>query len=384
MKVAYVLPYLQKPGGWRTHAVSFLNAIRTYVDLVLFVSETDTSVARSLFPGDTIYSLPVTQEASLNHWRGLKGLIASQRAIAAGRFPRVELVHSLEAYPTGLVGMWLSHKADCPHIITAHGTYGVVWYEKPIDRRAYQRVLNDAALVCPVSHGTARLMRQYFGQQLPTERVQPILNGNHFFQDVTRSEATNRHLPAIPTLLSVGDVKPRKGQHVSLAAFARVKQQVPEARYWIIGSYKNKDYYQGLQRFIKEQQVQDVQFFGVLTGEELRRCYQEASLFILTPQQEGLSFEGFGLVYLEAGAYGLPVIATRSGGVGDAVEDGVTGILCEPGDVDGIADSILVLLNDPERSREMGHANRSWAETLNWERNAEEQFQAYQRVLGVT
>jgi glycosyltransferase involved in cell wall biosynthesis len=384
MEVAYVLPYLQKPGGWRTHAVSFLNAIRTYVDPVLFVSEADTSVARSLFPDDTIYPLPVTQEASLNHWRGLKGLIASQRAIAAGRFPRVELVHSLEAYPTGLVGMWLSHKGDCPHIITAHGTYGVVWYEKPIDRRAYQRVLNDAALVCPVSHGTARLMRQYFGQQLPTERVQPILNGNHFFQDVTRSEATNRHLPAIPTLLSVGDVKPRKGQHVSLAAFARVKQQVPEARYWIIGSYKNKDYYQGLQRFIKEQQVQDVQFFGVLTGEELRRCYQEASLFILTPQQEGLSFEGFGLVYLEAGAYGLPVIATRSGGVVDAVEDGVTGILCEPGDVDGIADSILVLLNDPERSREMGRANRSCAETLTWERNAEEQFQAYQRVLGAS
>jgi glycosyltransferase involved in cell wall biosynthesis len=185
-------------------------------------------------------------------------------------------------------------------------------------------------------------------------------------------------------LLSVGDVKPRKGQHISLAAFARVKQQIPDARYWIAGSYNNKDYYQGLQRFIREQRVQDVQFFGVLTGEELRCCYQEASLFILTPQQEGLSFEGFGLVYLEAGAYGLPVIATCSGGVGDAVEDGVTGILCEPGDVDGIADSIMVLLNDPERSREMGHANRSWAETLTWERNAEEQFQAYQRVLGVT
>ena len=114
----------------------------------------------------------------------------------------------------------------------------------------------------------------------------------------------------------------------------------------------------------------------------MHRRYQGASVFILTPQHEGLNFEGFGLVYLEAGAYGLPVIATRSGGVADAVEDGKTGYLCEHEDVDGIADSVLRLLNDPDRSREMGRANRFWAETLTWERNAEEQFRAYQSILG--
>lgn len=382
MKVAYILPYLQKPSGWRSHAVAFLREMRVYVEPVLFVSEADASLAKSLFPDDMIYSLPVTQDASLSNWQGLKGLIACQRALANGRFPEVELVHSLEAYPTGLVGMWLSHKVDCPHVITAHGTYGVVWYEKPIDRRVYQRVLKDADLVCPVSNGTARLMCQYFSQQLPAARVQPILNGNDFFLDVPQREAVNRPFPSIPTLLSVGDVKPRKGQHISLAAYAQVKQRLPEARYWIVGSYSPNDYYRGLQRFIEEQRLQDVQFLGEVTEAELRQRYREASLFILTPQQVGLNFEGFGLVYLEAGAYGLPVIATHSGGVADAVNDGVTGFLCEPEDVDGIADSALSLLTDPERSREMGRANRAWAETLTWERNAGEQIKAYQRVLG--
>ena len=382
MKVAYVLPYLQKPSGWRNHALAFLRAIRGYLEPVLFVSAADYGIAKSLFPGDTIYSLPVTQGASLISWRGLMSLILCQRTIVKGRFPEVDLVHSLEAYPTGLVGMWLSHKLDCAHIITTHGTYGVVWYEKPIDRWVYQCVLKDAALVCPVSFGTARLLQQYFGQQLPAERVHPILNGNDFFRDVPQSEAINRLFPTTPTLLSVGDVKPRKGQHISLAAYAKVKKQIPTARYWIVGSYSPNDYYRQLQTFIKDHQVQDVEFSGVVTEAELRRRYQGASLFILTPQQEGLNFEGFGLVYLEAGAYGLPVIATRSGGVADAVEDGKTGYLCEPEDVDGIADSVLRLLNDPDRSREMGRANRFWAETLTWERNAEEQFRAYQSILG--
>lgn len=383
MKVAYVLPYLKKPSGWRNHSIPFLRAMRAYVEPVLFVSKADTSIAKSLFPGDRVFSLPVTQNASMSTWRGLKGLLACQRAIAKGRYPEVELVHSLEAYPTGLVGMWLSHKLACPQIITAHGTYGVVWYEKRIDRRVYQGVLKDAALVCPVSHGTARLMRQYFGQQLPPERLQPILNGNDFFQTVPQWEAIDRAIPSIPTMLSVGVVKPRKGQHISLAAYAKVKQHLPNARYWIVGSYSPNDYFQGLKRFIEQQVVRDVQFFGEVTEAELHQCYREASLFILTPQQMGLGFEGFGLVYLEAGAYGLPVIATRSGGVADAVQDGVTGYLCEPGDVDGIAEAALSLLLDQERSRKMGHANRTWAETLTWERNAGEQFKAYQRVLGV-
>jgi glycosyltransferase involved in cell wall biosynthesis len=212
--------------------------------------------------------------------------------------------------------------------------------------------------------------------------VQPILNGNDFYKRIPESEAIRRVFPAPPAVLTVGEIKPRKGQHLSLAAFARVKAQIPEARYFLAGAYRQNGYFQRLQQFVADHQLQDVHFLGAVSDVELRRLYQQSSVFLLTPQQEGLHFEGFGLVYLEAGAYGLPVIATRSGGVPDAVQDGVTGILAEPDDVEGLADALVHLLSDTDLARRMGRANRRWAETLTWEKCAGEYLEAYQSVIG--
>jgi glycosyltransferase involved in cell wall biosynthesis len=381
LKIAYVLPSIRKPSGWRTHAVSFLSAICKHVEPVLFLAEEDVSTGESLFPGMEIISLPATQNAALSSRRQLRRLASAWWAVVRGRFPAIDLVHSLEAYPTGLVGSWLARRQGCAHVLTSHGTYGVVWHERKFDRWAYRNVLKSAALVCPVSPGTARIMEQYFGPSLSHHRVRPILNGNDYYKLVPTEEALQREIPASPTLLTVGDVKPRKGQFYSLAAFARVKAQFPEARYFIAGSYQPNEYYRRLQALIREQQLQDVIFLGAVSDAELHHLYRQASLLVLTPQAEGLHFEGFGLVYLEAGAYGLPVVGTRTGGVPDAVQDEVTGFLADAGDVDGIADALLRLLSDPGLACEMGRANRRWSETLTWERNAEEYFRAYTEVL---
>jgi glycosyltransferase involved in cell wall biosynthesis len=225
-------------------------------------------------------------------------------------------------------------------------------------------------------------MQTYFGHALARTRVQPILNGNDFYRRVPESEALQRIFPSPPAILTVGEIKPRKGQLLSLAAFARVKAQIPGARYFLAGAYRQNGYFQKLQQFVADQKLEDVHFLGAVSEEELSHFYRQASVFLLTPQQEGLHFEGFGLVYLEAGAYGLPVVATRSGGVPDAVQDGVTGFLAEPDDVEGLAGALVRLLGDTELSRRMGRANRRWAETLTWEKCAGEYLQAYQSVLG--
>ena len=291
-------------------------------------------------------------------------------------------MHSLEAYPSGLIGIWLAQKLRCPHVITTHGTYGLIWHEYKPDRSLYERVLKRTALVCPVSQGTAELLQTYFGEALKNTRVHPVLNGNDFYKTVTAEKALNRQPPQPPILLTVGDVKPRKGQHLSLEAFAKIKERFPETHYHIAGLYKQNDYYRQLQQFIASKDLQDVTFIGAISDEELCREYQSASVFVLTPQQEGLHFEGFGLVYLEAGAYGLPVVGTLTGGVSDAVQEGVTGFLAKPGDVDGIAAAILRLLKDPELASQMGQANRHRSEQLTWERSAQEQMQAYQEIIG--
>ncbi|MDD5467209.1 MAG: glycosyltransferase family 4 protein [Anaerolineales bacterium] len=386
MKVAYVLPYLARPSGWRTHSLGLINAISQLVEPVLFVAQADLAAAQELFPALPLFNLPVTQHALPTSPQGARALLACHAAIRSGRFPPVDLVHSLEAFPTGWVGSWLADRLGCPHALTTHGTYGVIWRSRPVERGFYQRVLSRSALVCPVSVGSARMLKQTFGASLTHSHLRPILNGNDFYKAIPRGEALRRRPPEIPTLLSVGDVKPRKGQHVSLAAFALVKEEFPTARYLIAGQYSDNDYYRYMQQTIADYSLRDVHFLGRVSDEELHRCYREASLFVLTPQPgvgpDKYHFEGFGLVYLEAGAYGLPVVASRVGGVPDAVRHAETGFLVEPDDVSGLAGAIVQLLDNVALWRSMGQANRMWAESLTWERCAGEHYQAYCDVLG--
>jgi phosphatidylinositol alpha-1,6-mannosyltransferase len=381
MKVAYILPSLQKASGWRSHAIAFLRAIADYVSPHLLVSAADFKEAQQLFPQWPVFSLPVTQAAVMGSFHGIRLLMETWRTLDRLRLPDVDLVHSLEAYPTGLVGDWLARRLKRPHLLTSHGTYGVVWHDYFPDRFVYRGVLQRASQVCPVSQGTARLMVQYFGSALEATKIHPILNGNNFYQRVPPSQALERQPPAIPTLLTVGDVKPRQGQHVSLAAFAEVKTKLPEARYYLAGRHKNNGYFQQLQQFVSQQKLVDVSFLGTISDEALQKLYRQTSVFVLAAQQAGLHFEGFGLVYLEAGAYGLPVVGTRSGGVADAVKEGETGLLVEPQDVSGLAGAILRLLQDAYLAQRLGRANRRWAETLTWERNAAEYAWVYQDLL---
>ncbi len=406
MKVAYVIPSLQKPSGWRTFSLAVIGLTRSkehhggeecqsvnnsQVEPVLVAPFDALDELRDLYPNLPIYGLPVTQQASFASLRGTLHLMQSYQMIRQLPLPPVDLVHSLEAYPTGLVGSWLARNMHVPHILTANGTYGVVWFgvrstklfgRFALDRRFYRRVLKQANLICPISTGTAEQMRRVFGPELASVRIHTILPGNDFTRTVPASLALERSLPEIPTFLTVGEVKSRKGHAVSIAAFARVKQHYPQARYWIVGRYQPASpYFIQLQQLIAEHGITDVTFLGDVTDRELRRCYQEASVFVLTPQQEGFHFEGFGLVYLEAGAYGLPVVGTRSGGVSDAVREGETGFLCEESDISGIASAMQRLIGDPDLARQMGMANRRWAETLTWARFAQEQVQAYQDVL---
>lgn len=386
-RVAYVIPSLQQPGGWRSHALAFINAMRKHIEPILLVSQADLSEARRLFPGDAIFPLPGTQQAALYSPRGWLRLWGTYRKVASLALPEVQLVHSLEAYPTGLVGDWVARRtrragrAAVPHILTVHGTYGVIWRRHWLDDAAYRGVLRRAAMVCPVSHGTAQLMQRYYAAELQPEKLHPILNGNDFARRVPAQVAVQRTIPESPLLLSVGDLKPRKGLHLSLAAFQQVQAALPQASYWIVGRAGNDRYAQHLGQIVERLGLKNVRFLGAVSDEQLEQCYRQASIFVLAPEQQADQFEGFGLVYLEAGAYGLPVVATRSGGVPDAVRDGETGLLADEGDAGGIAQAILSLARDPVLQRQMGLTNRRWAETLTWQRTADEQVQCYHEAL---
>jgi phosphatidyl-myo-inositol dimannoside synthase len=383
MRVAFVVPYLQTPSGWRSASIGIVRAMQQYanVEPVIIVRKADEIAAAEFFPEYCRVIVPETQKMALDLPRSWPKLIETWISIRKLHLS-AELVHSLDAYPTGLVGHWLSRTNGIPHVITAMGTYAVKWYTSQPDRRVYSDVLRQAAAICPISEGTRQLMFKYFAGPLLNKSCKVILEGTDYHLQVPRSAAIRRSPDKLPTLLSVGKLKPRKGYHVSLAAFAKVKRRFPECRYWIVGNTENRTYYARLQQFIAENQLTGVEFLGNVSKEDLQRYYQRATLFLLTPQMEGLYFEGFGLVYLEAGAHGLPVIGTNVGGVSDAVQTGVTGVLSEMDDVDEIAAAILELLTDPDKAVVMGRANRNWSEKLSWKRYAQAQRSIYQEALG--
>ncbi len=385
MRIAYLLPSLHT-SGWRRYAEDLLRALAGEVEPVLIHAADDAELAAELFPEWERYALPVVQDASLSSHRTRGHLLRSLWRARRLSMPRPALVHSLEAYPAGLIGHTLARRWNVPHVLTAHGTYAVLWVRYPLDRWAYQRVLRGAAAICPVSHGTADLMRQTFPEALPAERLHVILNGNDFWRRVPAEDALQRPWPERPTVLTVGDIKARKGMHISLAAFARLHSAMPQARYWIVGKYRPEDpYYQFLQQLVHEHNLQDaVTFWGRVDDAQLDALYRQASLFVLASQAEDLRFEGFGLVYIEAGAYGLPVIGTRSGGIPDAVRDGETGLLVPPEDVEALAQAMRRLLEDEDLARRMGQANRRLAESLTWQRAADDWMKIYAggRVVG--
>ncbi len=176
-----------------------------------------------------------------------------------------------------------------------------------------------------------------------------------------------------PILLSVGRLVPRKGIDTAIAALQDLVGQYPTLEYQIAGTGPDQDRLQGLARAFGVEN--HVRFLGRVPQEALPDLYRQAAIFVLPVREEksARSFEGFGIVFLEASASGLPVVAGRSGGAVEAVQDGKTGILIPPEDPGALSQAVRRLLENPGERKTMGAHGREWVETtMNWDRAAEE------------
>ncbi len=160
-----------------------------------------------------------------------------------------------------------------------------------------------------------------------------------------------------PTILSVARQYPRKDTQTLIRAMPEVLRTHPGARLVVIGGGPEL----GRLGEVAETLGLDgaVRFRGgIESDDELRDAYFDADLFCLPSKQEG-----FGIVFVEAMAAGLPIVGAHAGAVPELVEHGETGLLVPPGDVDALAGAIVRLLSDPEERVRLGHAGISAAET---------------------
>src|SRR3954469_6234721 len=175
-----------------------------------------------------------------------------------------------------------------------------------------------------------------------------------------------------PVVVCVSRLVPRKGQDTLILAMPRILTKEPDAVLLIVGG---GPYEKELRRLARETGVADsVRFTGAVPWAELPAHYGAGDVFAMPcrTRRGGLDVEGLGIVYLEASATGLPVVAGDSGGAPDAVLDGETGWVVRGGSPEQAADRILTLLRDPELRRRMGERGRRWVEdSWRWDLLAE-------------
>ena len=162
-----------------------------------------------------------------------------------------------------------------------------------------------------------------------------------------------------PRLLCVARVIPRKDILTLIELFARIRHACPAAELEIAGQDSADPAYTAACRAaITRLGLDDgVRFLGSLSGSDLAACYARADLCLLTARQETAP-----VVIAEAMAAGRPVVATAVGGVPFMVAEGETGLLAAPGDVQGLADAAIALLQDHARRLAFGRAGRRAAE----------------------
>ncbi|HLZ38717.1 MAG TPA: glycosyltransferase family 4 protein [Mycobacteriales bacterium] len=165
-----------------------------------------------------------------------------------------------------------------------------------------------------------------------------------------------------PVVVCVSRLVPRKGQDVLVRAMPRIRSRVPDAALLLVGGgpYRGR-----LERLVDDVGVrQAVRFTGSVPWARLPAYYDAGDVFAMPcrTRNAGLDVEGLGIVYLEASATGLPVVAGASGGAPEAVLDGVTGHVVDGRDVDDVARQVSRLLADRRGARAMGEQGRAWVE----------------------
>ncbi|HEX6939039.1 MAG TPA: glycosyltransferase family 4 protein [Longimicrobiales bacterium] len=313
----------------------------------------------------------------------------TRRRLAAGD---VAVLQVGNIRPTGYVAAWLHARAGVPYVLYVHGK-DLMKEERKAGRSRRARatgrwVLGGAAAVIANSRATAARAEQLLralGLD-PAGRVRVVHPGTdpaRFRPDAPGADAWRSRLglDGRRVLLSVSRLMPRKGVDTALDALALLASERPDVVYVVAGDGPERA---RLERRAAELGLVDrVRFPGAVDEAALPGLYAAADVFVLPVREErdDDEVEGFGIVFCEAAAAGLPVVAGDSGGVADAVRDGETAFLVPPRDPAATAAALARLLDDDALRLAMGRAGRLAAETYyHWDRAAAEAWAVLEEV----
>ena len=251
--------------------------------------------------------------------------------------------------------------------LTFHGSEIQRLASRWLLRWSTTHLLAKASRISVVSRYARELLERHF----PESAEKVVVTPGALRPDLRFRQTSPATLPGAKTvILTVARLNPRKGQlEVINALKALPPAQRATLEYWLVGAHGKENY----DRLLADAAASadfTVRFLGDIPDEKLGEIYAQADIFAMTSMPHKHSVEGFGLVYLEAGAHGLPIVAHAIGGVPEAVIDGYTGLLVAPGNTAALTAAFARLLDDPTLRRNLGEAGRVRALARSWQDSA--------------
>jgi phosphatidyl-myo-inositol dimannoside synthase len=277
-------------------------------------------------------------------------------------------IHCIKVLPEGLVAWCMRRFAGIPYLLYAHGeeiqmrltSRMLGWLIPPLYKRADAIIANSCH--------TKELLEVIGVRPERIHVIHPGVNAAEFpATEDARQTVRQRHgLGEAVTLLTVGRLQRRKGQDMVIKALHLIKERFPKIKYLIVGTGEEQA---SLQQLAQDYGVrEDVVFVGSVPDVDRAAYYAACDLFLMPNRQIDADIEGFGIVFLEAGAAGKPVIGGRSGGTAEAIQDGVTGVRVDGENVEAISEAVIDLLSDSQKAHAMGERGRQWVEkAFTWE-----------------
>lgn len=378
MKICFITDSLEPTEGPGRYGREIIAALRHRVAVDIIVPAAHAPIQDDRLQGCRIHRVLPSRRVLYVHRALLYPLVVAAAVRIVPLVRTADAVHALKDYPFSLIAALASLLARKPLVVMAYGTFSVLPLHSRIERPFLRFVYRRAERIISISGYTRRRLAEL----IDARKVIVIPGGVDYDRFNGESEVPAPGAFGGRFLLSVGQLKERKGFDLCVRAYRRVAPDFPGLRYYLVGDCGDEPYVRRLQMLVAGD-ADSIQLLGTVDDETLLRLYQHCALFLLTPRTDRAGhFEGFGLVYLEAGACGKPVIGTSGSGAEDAIVDGQTGLLVRPDDVEDLVRALRSLLSDRTLSRRLGDEGRRRAQQLSWDRTAERIAAVYRDVVG--
>ena len=280
--------------------------------------------------------------------------------------------------PAAYPAKWAHERSGIPYGVIVHGgdllALRINYRESRIKRAAARALLGTAEVLVAGSRWThdlaCEVLRELgLAERTGRVRVVPLGTDPDLFHPGLdpRAFADAHRLPEGRWLVTVARLVPHKGIDTTIRALALLAPRFPDLRYLVVGRGPERGAFEALAWDAGVEAL--VRFLTEVVDSELPLAYALGTVYVGVSRQTAKDVEGFGISLLEAQATGTPVVAGRSGGMPDAVQDGKTGVLVDSDDPASVAAAIAEFLDDPGRAEQFGTAGReAVVRFFNWPR----------------